>query len=118
MAADQTLPGEVLEKGNFEEAVTAFRAALESNPDDPALSEGAINNSGLDKLSDNLEFATALLRINTLLYPDAANTWDSLGMAYKLAGQKAKAIENYQAALQRDPDLYTARMALKELAGE
>ena len=108
----------MLEKGNFAEAVTAFRAALESSPDEPALSEDAINNNGLEKLADNMEFATALFRINTLLYPNSANTWESLGMAYKVAGQKAKAIENYQAALQRDPDLYTARMALKELTGE
>jgi hypothetical protein len=34
-----------------------------------------------------------------------------------VAGQKNKAIESYKAALQRDPDLYSARMALKELTG-
>jgi CubicO group peptidase (beta-lactamase class C family) len=118
LAPDETLPGEVLEKGSFEEAAAAFRAALKANPDEQALSEDGINSSGLGKLADNIEFATELLRINTLLYPDSANTWDSLGKAYKVAGQTDKAIENYKAALQRDPDLYSARLALKELTGK
>ena len=118
LAADENLPGEVLEKGSFEEAVAAYRAALKAHPDEQALSEDGINRSGLDKLVTNIEFATAILSINTLLYPGSANTWDSLGKAYKVAGQTDKAIENYRAALQRDPDLYSARMALKELAGK
>ena len=83
-------------------------------PHEQALSEYWTNSSGLGKLGENIEFATAPLRINTLLYPDSANSWDSLGKA----GQKNKAIESYKAALQRDPDLYSARMALKELTGK
>ena len=117
LTTDEILPGEVLEKSGFDEAVAAFRAALQANPHEQALSEYWINSSGLGKLVENIEFATALLRINTLLYPDSAHTWDSLGKAYQVAGQKNKAIESYKAALQRDPDLYSARMALKELTG-
>lgn len=116
LAADETLPGEVLENGSFAEAVTAFQQALKSNPDDQALSESAINNSGMDKLAANREFGIALLRINTMLYPDSAKTWDSLGYAYKFAGQRDKAIESYRAALQRDADFSSAKAALEQLS--
>lgn len=118
LAADEMLPGEVLEKDSFDKAVAAYQAALKSNPDEQAFSEGAINSNGLDKLADKIEFGTALLRINTTLYPDSANTWDSLGHAYKLAGQREKAIEAYKAALERDSEFSSAKAALKELSRE
>ena len=118
LGENEILPGEVLEKGSFEEAVVAFQAALQSSPEEEAFSEGAINQRGLNALRDNLEFGTALLRVNTILYPDSANTWDSLGYAYKLAGQREKAIEAYKAALERDSEFPSAKTALKELTRE
>jgi len=118
LAADEKLPGEVLEKGSFEEAVAAYQAALKSNPEEPALSENSINRNGREKLASNIEFGTALLRINTLLYPDSASTWDSLGYAYKRAGKRERAIESYRAALKRNADFTSAKAALKELSRE
>lgn len=115
LGENEILPGEVLEKGSFEEAVVAFQAGLQSSPEEEAFSEGAINQRGLNALRDNLGFGTAFLRINTILYPESANTWYSLGYAYKQAGQKDKAIESYQAALQRDPEMSSAKAALKLL---
>ena len=118
LTEDESLPGEVLETGSFDDAVAAYRSAMKSNPEEPALSENEINNSGREKLAGNIEFGTALLRINTILYPKSANTWSSLGYAYKLAGQQGKAIESYKTALELDPDSYRARLALRELTGE
>jgi CubicO group peptidase (beta-lactamase class C family) len=118
LTADEQLPAEVLEKGNFDGAVAAYRKALESQPDEAALSEGGINSSGLNILATNITFGTEILKINTLLYPESANTWDSLGYAYKLAGNRDKAIENYKAALKLDPEFASAKTALKQLAND
>jgi CubicO group peptidase (beta-lactamase class C family) len=118
LAANEALPGEVLEKGDFGAGLTAYKKALESNPEEEALSEGSMNRTGLEMLGTNIEFGTAILKINTVLYPDSANTWDSLGYAYKTAGERDKAIENYKAALKLDPDFTSARAALEQLAKE
>lgn len=43
-------------------------------------------------------------RMNTERYPDAWNTWDSLGDAYLQADRKAEALSSYSRALEVDPD--------------
>ena len=48
-------------------------------------------------------------------FPAAANTWDSLGYAYKMQGDEAKAINYYERALKLDPEFPSAIEALAEL---
>ena len=62
-----------------------------------------------------LAMSPKLLTINTALYPNSANTWDSLALAYQQAGNKQKAIEHYANALKRDPKFPSALKGLKEL---
>jgi tetratricopeptide (TPR) repeat protein len=52
------------------------------------------------------------------LYPNVANTYDSLGEAYMVAGQTEKAIFNYQKSLELDADNTNAVEMLKKLKGE
>ncbi len=56
-----------------------------------------------------------LLRIATELYPDSANTWDSLGYAYRKKGDRDNAIRYYRMALDIDSQFDSAVEALKEL---
>lgn len=115
LADDERLPGEVLAQGQYDDALAAFRAALIAEPGEDSLSEQSLNNTGLSSLDDNQDFAIELLRINTDLYPDSANTWDSLAYAYQQAGNREKAIENFRNALKRDPELASALKGLAEL---
>ena len=48
--------------------------------------------------------AIAIFIRNTKEHPDSWNTWDSLGEAYGIVGDKAKAITNYQKALSLTTD--------------
>lgn len=112
---NEKLPAEVLEQGQYEDALKAFRNALDAEPNDEALSEQSLNKLGLRSLVDNEAFAIKLLRINTGLYPDSANTWDSLAYAHKTAGNREKAIEHFRNALKRDPKFSTAMKGLAEL---
>jgi tetratricopeptide (TPR) repeat protein len=115
LADDEYLPGEILDTGAYEDALAAFRAALKESPDEETLSENYLNGYALNSLADSPAFSTKLLQINTDLYPDSANTWDSLAFAYKQAGNKEKAIENYRNALKRGPKFASALRALAEL---
>lgn len=118
LADDEQLPGEILAKGKYDDALTSFRAALSAAPDEESLSEGYLNQFGLNSLADNQVYAIELLRINTALYPDSANTWDSLAYAYQQAGNKDKAIEHFRNALKRDPEFASALRGLAELEAE
>ena len=118
LGADEYLPSEILATATYEVALTAYQAAKNESPDEPDLSEGNLNGRALGLLADNFDYGLALLKINTALYADSANTWDSVGMAYRLAGNKEKAIEFYRKALERDADFPSAKAALAELNSE
>ena len=59
--------------------------------------------------------AIKLFSLNTHYFPQSPNTWDSLGEACMKNGDKDKAIEYYEKALELDPESKTAQKALKKL---
>jgi CubicO group peptidase (beta-lactamase class C family) len=65
-----------------------------------------------------IEEAISVFTVNTKLFPDIANTFDSLGEAYLKAGKKELAIENYSKVLEMDPKNKNAEKILKDLTGE
>jgi len=115
LADNERLPREYLAEGLYYAALAKYRALLESDPDEPAVSEEYLNDRGLNLLETDAEQAFALLRIATDLYPDSANTWDSLGYAYRQAGDLDNARRYYRRALSKDPEFDSAREALAEL---
>ena len=80
------------------------------------------NQAGYDLLNGNqIEPAIYVFTLNTKLYPDSANAWDSLGEACLKANQKDKAIEYYNKAIALDPDGSigdNARNMLKQINGK
>jgi tetratricopeptide (TPR) repeat protein len=89
---------------------------FEQSPDDPAISERWLNGQGLDMAAGELfEPAIGLLRIATELYPDSANTWDSVGYVYRQMGQLDRALQWYRKALAVDPEFPSAVKAVVEL---
>jgi cytochrome c-type biogenesis protein CcmH/NrfG len=53
--------------------------------------------------------------VNTKLFPEIANTFDSLGEAYLGKGNKELAIENYRKAFKMDPQNKKAEKIIKNL---
>jgi tetratricopeptide (TPR) repeat protein len=116
---DERLPREVLMAAPYEKALEAYRSLVKMAPKEPALSERYLNRQGLDLLrSGQSQAAIAILRIATDLYPDSANTWDSLGYAFRETGDKKKAVRSYKKALQRDAKFPSALLALEQLKRE
>lgn len=83
------------------------------------LQEGLINYFGYTFLNTYREIDKAILcfQLNTRHYPRSANAWDSLGEAYAVAGDRARAIESYTKSLELDPGNANAVQQLARLRG-
>ncbi len=81
--------------------------------------EDELNSAGYDLLGDNQTDGTIFVfQFVTQLFPNSANTWDSLAEAYLKSGNKEKAKDYYNKALKLDPDGPTganARNMLKSI---
>jgi tetratricopeptide (TPR) repeat protein len=95
------VPSEDLADGKYDDALAGYRKLLAANPKDPAVAETRFNQLGYDALQkkDSAK-AIAIFRINTQLYPDSANTYDSLGEALEASGDKAGAIAMYKKTIE------------------
>ncbi len=59
--------------------------------------------------------ALDVFKLNTRLFPDSANAFDSLGEAYLTLGDKENAILSYRKSLQLNPQNKNAETILKQL---
>lgn len=79
--------------------------------------EREMNMAGLGMFFNNYKAqGMEILRLNSLLFPNSANVYDSLAMTD--TGDKQNAILMYKKALEVDPKLTTAVNALKKLTTE
>ena len=110
--------------GTFEEqgvaaGIEEYRQLRAEAPNGYDFSENQLNNLGYYFLGKgDTETAIAVFALNVEQYPDAFNTYDSLGEAYKEAGQIDLAIENYERSLELNPGNANGRQMLAELGVE
>ena len=84
--------------GDTPSAEAALRSLL--TPDNAAQMEAQLNAIGYAFLQVNaLDTAYQLLAMNTRLFPDAFNAWDSLGEAEELRGNDTLALAAYERSL-------------------
>lgn len=85
------------------------------HPTDPK--DLILNQVGYELLfSGDVNKALEAFRINTEMFPDVANVWDSYGEAWLEKGDREKAMEAYQKALEINPEFPTALEKVKELS--
>jgi len=78
--------------------------------------EMLVNRLGYELLArKQVEQAIELFKLNTVHYPDSANTFDSLAEAYVMRGDVSLAIKSYEHALELDPANSSAREAIRKL---
>lgn len=109
---------QVLEKENNQWKTVAF---INTNPksydinNDHAI-EADINEIGYRLLAaKRYNEAIELFKTNVKIYPNAWNTYDSLGEAYMMAGDKKMAIENYEKSVKLNPKSESGKAALAKL---
>ena len=82
-----------------------------------ALTESQMNDLGYRLIRlKRIKDAIAVFKQNTVDFPAAFNTWDSLAEGYMLDGDKESAIKYYKKSLELNPDNTNAVQKLKELA--
>jgi len=113
-ATIDSLMSELGAKG-FSHAAEIY-AEMKKADKDFKIEENAINQWGYALMAENhLPEATDVLRLNTTLYPDSFNAWDSLAEAYERAGQKDLAIQYYEKSVQMNPQNENGKEHLKKL---
>lgn len=69
------------------------------------LVETELNGLGYRLINDSrVEDAIEIFKLNCKVYPHAFNTWDSLGEAFMIAGDREKAIVNYNKSIALNPE--------------
>ncbi|HRI33659.1 MAG TPA: tetratricopeptide repeat protein, partial [Saprospiraceae bacterium] len=66
-------------------------------------------------LSGHLKEALELFRLNTELFPNIANCWDSYGEALLKGGHEKAALAAYEKALSINPNIPSSQKAVKML---
>lgn len=99
LPAGARLPILDLAAGRFDDAVAVWKQLAKSDPKNPAVDEAAFNGLGYSKMAEDIATAILILRMVEAANPDSSNASDSLGEAYMVAGDKARAIAAYEAAL-------------------
>lgn len=94
-----------MDEGGLEKAAETLKTLRANRFTDVFAAEGQLNYLGYVYLSrhDKAKEAVTIFEWNTEIYPNAANTWDSLADAYLLNGQFDLALGAYRKALALDP---------------
>ncbi|UCE19383.1 MAG: alpha/beta fold hydrolase [Gemmatimonadota bacterium] len=107
---------QILNTKGVTEAVEMFHKKRKEDTKWIPFSETHMNALGYQFLqSGQTKEAIELFKLNVLAYPESANTYDSLGEAYMVDGDKELAIQNYNKSLELDPNNKNAIEKLKQL---
>lgn len=83
------------------------------------IDEREMNIAGIGMFFNNYKAqGMEVLRLNTVLFPNSANVYDSFAMVLADSGDKKNAILMYKKALEINPKLTSAVNALKKLEGD
>lgn len=107
---------DIKEKG-LRNAIDRVRRNHRDGLDALVISENSLNTIGYRYLLEHKEVdnAIAVFELNTMLYPDSFNVYDSLGEAYMARGDYQEAIKNYKKSLDINPDNESAKAALEKI---
>ena len=116
VAADDLIPFEHLNAGNFDKAIAGYRQIKKETPNNNAVTEARINGLGYGFLrAKKLQEAIVYFKLNVEFYPESSNVYDSLGEAYMANGEKELAITNYKKSLELNPKNTHGAEMLKKL---
>jgi CubicO group peptidase (beta-lactamase class C family) len=114
----ETLYKTAVEKGGAA-AVAEYRKLKTATGIAYDFSEGELNTLGYQLLAkERAKDAIEVFKLNTEMFPQSANPFDSLGEAYLKDGQKELALANYKKAVELDPKNANAVLVIKRLEGK
>ncbi len=110
-----TLFNTVIEK-DVQTAIKQYRELKATQQDAYDFSEPQLNRLGYQLLQmKRAKDAIEIFKLNVEMFPEGFNTYDSLGEAYMVNGDKQLAIQNYKRSLELNPKNTGAVEKLKKL---
>ena len=102
--------------GRTKKAENALRELAQT--ENPRRVERTVNFVGNSLLeAERLKPALKILKLNTELFPEAFNTWDSLGEAFMNLGKDSKALSCYQKSLELNAENTNAEEMIARIQG-
>ena len=115
MMPGQKTPNEYFTNNQIDKAIEGYQFIKKNNPNSRSVRESNLNNLGYRALrKKEYEKAVKIFKLNTLLYPKSANTFDSLGEAYHRSKDSANAIISFRKALELNPKSKRAKQYINE----
>ena len=108
--AQQTVPSEddfirMVRNEGVARATEVLENLRRADPDAVIFSESVMNRLGYEYLNlGRVADAIEIFKLNVMAYPDAFNTYDSLGEAYMIHGDRELAIQNYRKSVELNPE--------------
>jgi len=107
---------ETAEKSGIAAAEAQHKALQKNNPQGHTFFEWDMNTAAYKALeAQKVDLAIALFTMNTVMYPNSANTYDSLGDGYAAKGDKENAKASYQKAVQLNPKFTFSKEKMDKL---
>jgi putative CocE/NonD family hydrolase len=109
-AAQQGIPTEeefvqIIRERGIAAATEVFQEVRLQAQDTVIFSQSAMNRLGYQYVNEGrVEEAIGIFELNVLAYPDASNTYDSLGEAFMIHGDVDSAVANYKTSVELNPD--------------
>ncbi len=95
--------------------VIKFIKSEDKNDTEFDISESGINSFGYNILREEKnENALKIFKLNTELYPNEFNTWDSYGECLLILGKKEEGIKAYKKSLELNPKNENAKKVIEE----
>ena len=105
----------ILESG-IENSIKQYFDLKDNYKDEYIINEQSLNYLGYQLLGKNMvKEAIEIFKLNVKEYPKASNSYDSLGEAYMINGNKKLAIRNYKKSLELNPNNTNAVKMIKIL---
>jgi tetratricopeptide (TPR) repeat protein len=106
---------ELLTNGKNIEEIVLFIKADNKNKAEYDISESGINNFGYNLLGQGQKKeALKIFKLNTELYPNGFNTWDSYGECLLMLGNKEGGINAYKKSLELNPKNRNAETIIEQ----
>jgi tetratricopeptide (TPR) repeat protein len=116
MAKGDKTPLEYFENKEYDKALIAYQLIQKNDSLNPIIRQRTINSLGYNYLRENnFEKAVETFKINTVLYPNSSNVYDSLADAYLRTKDTLKAINYYKKALRINPENRSSQRMLKKI---